>query len=345
MSQSTKLCKSGDMLLCVRGSSTGRLNISDDEYCIGRGVAAIRARSGADTLFITYQVDSTIKGILRLTTGSTFPNIDGNSIRAIQIPFPPLLEQRAITEALGDVDALLDALTRLIVKKRDLKQAAMQQLLTGQTRLPSFTGEWDVMRFGEIFQFLNTANNPRSDLSDFGQVGYVHYGDIHTSSFVFLDCSNWALPLIAKAKVARIPTVEDGDLIMVDASEDTVGIGKCVEISNVGDRPIVAGLHTFLLRGNRCLVADRFKGYMQFIQSVRAALVRFATGVSVYGVSKSNVCSIEVLLPSIEEQTAIAAVLSDMDAELAALEARLTKTRALKQGMMQELLTGRTRLV
>jgi len=118
-----------------------------------------------------------------------------------------------------------------------------------------------------------------------------------------------------------------------------------VEIQNARSRKIVAGLHTFLLRGNKELLADGFKGYLQFITSVKAALIRFATGISVYGVSKGNVRSIEVPLPRLEEQTAIADVLSDMDAEIAALEARRDKTRALKQGMMQELLTGRIRLV
>lgn len=132
---------------------------------------------------------------------------------------------------------------------------------------------------------------------------------------------------------------------MADASEDYAGIGKCVEVKNVRDREIVAGLHTFLLRGNKDLLSNGFKGYLQFIPTVKTALIRFATGISVYGVTKNNVRSIEIQLPKPNEQTAIAAVLTDMDAEIASLEARRDKTRALKQGMMQELLTGRIRLV
>ncbi|MFO1420935.1 MAG: restriction endonuclease subunit S [Candidatus Competibacteraceae bacterium] len=221
----------------------------------------------------------------------------------------------------------------------------MQQLLTGQTRLPGFSGEWEVKQFGDFFQFLSTANNPRADLSEFGDVGYVHYGDIHTTNSAFLNCSETVLPLIEKNRVAGFPLIEDGDLVMADASEDYAGIGKCVEVKNVRDRKIVAGLHTLLLRGNKELLANGFKGYLQFIPTVKTALIRFATGISVYGISKNNVRSIEVQLPKPVEQAAIAAVLSDMDAEIAALEARRDKTRALKQGMMQELLTGRIRLV
>lgn len=273
------------------------------------------------------------------------PNITSCDIRAFPIACPPLPEQRAMAAALSDVDALLAKLDQLIAKKRNLKQAAMQQLLTGQTRLPGFSGEWEVRRFGDLFQFLSTANNPRADLAEFGDVGYVHYGDIHTTNSAFLNCSEMDLPTIAKDRVAGIPFIEDGDLVMADASEDYAGIGKCIEVKNVRDHKIVGGLHTFLLRGNKGLLANGFKGYLQFIPTVKAALIRFATGISVYGVSKNNVRSIEVQLPKANEQTAIAAVLSDMDAEIAALEARRDKTHALKQGMMQELLTGGIRLI
>ncbi len=300
------------------------------------------------TEYANYSLNSAggVARLRALATGTT-------SVAAIYtrdllgLPFivPPPSEQRAIAAALGGVDALIGALDRLIAKKRDLKQAAIQQLLTGQTRLPGFSGEWELKRFGDLFQFLNTANNPRADLTPLGDFGYIHYGDIHTTASVFLDCSVAALPQIEKTKVANIPLVEDGDLVMADASEDYKGLGKSLEIRNVNGQKIVAGLHTFLLRGNRDLMTDGFKSYLQFFPSVRAAMVRFATGISVYGLSKSNVKNIEVFLPRVDEQTAITAVLSDMDAEIAALEARRDKTRALKQGMMQELLTGRTRLL
>lgn len=134
-SQPTKFCMKGDVLLCVRGSSTGRINISDDEYCIGRGIAAIRAKSGADTSFITFQVESAVKKILALTTGSTFPNIDGKSIKAIAFPIPPLPEQTAIAQILSDMDAEIEVLEKKLEKYKMLKQGMMQNLLTGKIRL------------------------------------------------------------------------------------------------------------------------------------------------------------------------------------------------------------------
>jgi type I restriction enzyme, S subunit len=132
---------------------------------------------------------------------------------------------------------------------------------------------------------------------------------------------------------------------MADASEDTTAIGKAVEITGLNGREAVAGLHTMALRGNETYLACGYKGYIQFLPKVRAALVRLATGVSVYGITKTGVKAIEVTVPKPAEQTAIAAILSGMDAEIASLEAKLTKASQVKLGMIQELLTGRIRLV
>jgi type I restriction enzyme S subunit len=276
---------------------------------------------------------------------SGIPKINREELAQYTFALPPLPEQCAIAAALSDVDALIGALEEQIVKRRDLKQAAMQQLLTGARRLPGFGDEWKVKRFGDLFQFLKTANNPRADLSTHGTVGYIHYGDIHTTTSAFLNCTDWSLPYIPNERIGDIPFLEDGDLVMADASEDYEGIGKCVELRNTGSRKIVAGLHTFLLRGRKDLLADGFKGYLQFIPSVKAALIRFATGISVYGVSKNNVRNVEIELPAVDEQRAITTMLFDLDAEIAALEQRRDKTRLLKEGLIQELLMGRTRLV
>ena len=118
-----------------------------------------------------------------------------------------------------------------------------------------------------------------------------------------------------------------------------------MKIFNIHKKKIVAGLHTFLLRDKNKILADGFRGYLHAISTVKAAFDRLATGLKVYGISKNNLTTIFLPVPSIEEQTAIAKILADMDSEIQALEKRLNKTRQIKQGMMQELLTGKTRLV
>jgi type I restriction enzyme S subunit len=276
-------------------------------------------------------------------TGSQM-NLNTGLIKSRPIALPPsMAEQRAIADALSDVDALLAGLDRLIAKKRDLKQAAMQQLLTGQTRLPGFHGEWAVKRLGDHVTFLKNGVNSRAELAAEGQVKYLHYGDIHASNDSFL--SPQTLPSLPDVKAARLDRLRDGDVIFADASEDIAGVCKSVELRGTRNTEVVAGLHTIAARFDKNVLADGFKGFLQYCPSFATHLRRLAAGTKVYATNRAHIASVGIALPSVAEQAAIAAVLADMDTELAALEARRDKTRALKQGMMQELLTGRTRLV
>jgi type I restriction enzyme S subunit len=274
---------------------------------------------------------------------ASFVHVKKSDLVKVSLPVPPIHEQRAVAAALGDADALHDGLDRIIAKKRDLKQAAMQQLLTGQTRLPGFTGEWRMKRLGDHVTFLRNGVNARAELRQEGSVRYLHYGDVHGCSDAFI--SPLGLPALPEVKATTLDRLDDGDLIFADASEDIAGVGKSVEVRAVGNTEVVSGLHTIAARFDKEILADGFKGYLQFCPPFAAHLRRLAAGTKVYATNRSHIDSAELRLPAIVEQTAIATVLSDMDAELAALEVRRDKTRALKQAMMQELLTGRTRLI
>lgn len=313
--------------------------------CIHDGFVAFSGLHGIDQGFLFYVLKSLESAFRCVGQTGSQNNLNTDLVRNRRIALPPPLEQRAIATALSDVDELIVVLDKLIAKKRAIKLGTMQQLLTGKTRLPGFSREWETRKLDDVFRFLNTASNPRSDLSEYGSVRYIHYGDIHTRTACFVDCESESLPLIDPGKVRTVPFLEDGDLVMVDASEDYEGISKSIEVRNATGRNVVAGLHTLLLRGNKAEVTDGFKAYLQFIPALKEGLTRVATGISVYGISKNNVKRIEVCLPDVGEQRAIAEVLSDMDAEIAALERRRDKTKAMKQGMMQVLLTGRKRLI
>ena len=105
-----------------------------------------------------------------------------------------------------------------------------------QTAVGVIPEDWEVKTIGDMFEFLNTANNPRSDLLENGEIKYIHYGDIHTKWVSFLDCASDELPLIREDKVRNAPFLEDGDLVMADASEDYDGIGISVEVTNATGR-------------------------------------------------------------------------------------------------------------
>jgi type I restriction enzyme S subunit len=153
------------------------------------------------------------------------------------------------------------------------------------------------------------------------------------------------LPFLPDTKAASLDHLQDGDLIFADASEDLAGVSKSVEVKGVGTMEVVSGLHTLAARFDKKVLADGFKGYLQFCPPFAAHLRRLAAGTKVFATNRAHVASVEMRLPEVTEQTAIARVLSDMDAELAAWDARRAKTRDLKQAMMQELLTGMTRLL
>ena len=299
------------------------------------------------------------KIILDKAGTSTIPDLNHADFYSINIVEPGLSEQIKITEALSDADELIVSLEKLIAKKRDIKTGTMQQLLTGKKRLAGFgegkgykqteLGEipedWDVKTYGDIFAFYTTASNSRDDLSENGSISYIHYGDIHTKWDITLDMNASTLPKIARHKFKGAAFIKGGDVVMADASEDYEGIGKSIEISGVGDAKAIAGLHTFLLRDNDETYVDGFRGYLHLIPAVKTSFDRLATGLKVYGLSKNSLKTVFIPVPPKKEQEKIVEILAGMTVEIDSLLYRLTKTKAIKQGMMQELLTGRTRLI
>lgn len=342
--------QAGDVLLNITGASIGRSAVADSRLIggnVNQHVCIIRADEGKLVPRFLNQFLLSAGGQRQIDSfqaGGNRQGLNFGQVRSMAVPIPPTeAEQRAIATALSDVDALMDGLDRLIVKKRDLKQAAMQQLLTGQTRLPGFRGEWEVKRLGDHVTFLRNGVNSRAELRPAGRVRYLHYGDVHACKATTI--SSDSLPFLPDAKAVRLERLQDGDLIFADASEDIAGVSKSVELRDIGKTEVVSGLHTIAVRFDKTVLADGFKGFLQSCPPFATHLRRLAAGTKVYATNRGHIASVEMRLPGGPEQTAIAAVLSDMDAELAALEARRDKTRDLKQAMMQELLTGKTRLV
>ena len=271
------------------------------------------------------------------------PGINGQEYAQLPIPTPPLHEQRAIATALSDVDDLLTSLDRLIAKKRAIKQGVMHDLLTGRKRLPGFSGEWEVRRLGDHLRVLRNGVNSRAELQDEGEIRYLHYGDIHGHTTHHLNPAN--LPFLPTYKAASLDKLSTGDLVFADASEDLMGVGKSVEILPCDDTSVVSGQHTIALRFDKTILADGFKGLLQFVPEFLAHLRRHAAGTKVLATNRAFIMSAEVLLPPPTEQAAIATLISELETEITALQARRDKTHAIKQAMMHELLTGRTRLI
>ncbi len=343
--------RDGDVLISIT-ADIGIVGIVDGRIpkpaYMNQHIALLRFdASCADSRFVAYYLAS--EASQRLFKASMDVGAKAGmsllTIRKLRVAYPPRKEQTAIASALREVDALEENLDALLSKKRAIKQGVMQQLLTGRTRLPGFSGEWPTRRIGETGGFLRTANNPRSDLRAEGETRYIHYGDVHTHRASRLNCATANLPCVDARRAGGAAELRDGDLVIVDASEDLDGVGKSVEVVGTSGMSVVAGLHTIAFRGEPRYWALGYKAYLQFTPAFRKALLRVASGISVYAISKAQIASVELPIPLVDEQRAIAEVLSDMDTEIEALERRKAKTQAIKEGMMQALLTGRVRLV
>lgn len=267
----------------------------------------------------------------------TMPKLSGDKLRSMHLPLPPINEQRAIAQALGDVDALIAALERLIAKKRDIKQATMQQLLTGKTRLPGFSGKWEVKKLGDVGAF-HKGSGVKKDEARSGDLPCVRYGEIYTHHNDYVRVFNsW----ISRQVAETATLLRQGDIMFAGSGETKEEIGKCVAF--VDNVEAYAGGDIVILRPT--CVDSLFLSYLLNTPEVSSQKASRGQGDAVVHISSSALASVSLSLPQLAEQTAIAAVLSDLDAELTAIEARRDKTRAIKQGMMQELLTGKTRLI
>ena len=262
-------------------------------------------------------------------------HLNVGDMKHLLVPAPPLPEQRAIAGALSDVDALLGAQEALLAKKRDLKAAAMQQLLTGETRLPGFTGEWEVVTMRQVL--TQNATYGIVTAGNFVQNGVkmLRGGDIADGRI------NTDLPMVTLEKSIEYhrTSLAENDVViaLVGYPGASAKIPKELSGSNISRA-------VGLLRTNSKVSADFLVCFLNSPDGRRMVLAPSA-GSAQQVVNLAALNKLQFSLPPLPEQTAIAAVLSDMDAEIAALEAQRDKTRALKQGMMQELLTGRIRLI
>jgi type I restriction enzyme, S subunit len=342
----------GTVLIAMYGGfqQIGRTGLLRIPAAVNQAITAIQLKGGAlVSEYLLGTLNHRVEYWRTVASSSRKdPNISSQDIRNFPIAYPQPPEQRAIAEALSDVDALLGALDRLIAKKRDLKQAAMQQLLTGQTRLPGFHGEWEVKTLGDLFDFSGGYSASRDQLSKEGHC-YLHYGDIHgaTKAFVDVRAEYQDIPKlnIPLKRVSSKSKLEDGDVVFVDASEDDEGTSRHVVVVNKANIPFISGLHTIVAKSKTKELAHEYRRYCFQTPAIRQQFLFYSVGKKVSGISKTNIPKLKLPVPSVPEQSAIAGVLEEMDAELARLEQRREKTRALKQAMMQELLTGRTRLL
>jgi type I restriction enzyme, S subunit len=333
--------KLDDVLLNITGALIGRSAVADERLLRGnvnQHVCIIRTdASKLSPSFLNFFLLSKNgqKQIDSFQAGGNRQGLNFEQIKSFQIPLPPLPEQHAIATALKDVDALIKSLDKHIIKKRDIKQAMMQQLLTGTIRLPGFSGERGAT-LGDFFEL----NPNKMSLRNTDLVTFIRMEDVSESGRII---NRNIMPLSSIQRgltyferndvlVAKItPCFENGKGACLDTLETKCGFGS-------------TEFHVLRAKKN---AVPRYIFYQTQLSEFRTRLEAEMIGTA--GQKRVPVRTIiDYPLPiyhSKDEQLAIATILSDMDSEISALEQKRDKTRALKQGMMQELLTGKTRLI
>lgn len=335
--------QAGDVLLNITGASIGRASVADDRVAggnVNQHVCIVRTKKNEvvpDFLAAVLLSSVGQDQIDSFQAGGNREGLNFGQIRSIEFECPEPKEQRAIAGVLSDVDALIESLDTLIAKKRDLKQATMQQLLTGKKRLSGFSGKWSDTTVANLGKLKKGGGIPKSAVTTNG-LPCILYGEIYTRYGEITEKLQSRIP--SEVAAGAVP-LRQGDVVFAGSGETLEDIGKCV--AYVGERPAFAGGDTLILRpsGHN----SSFLGYLlnsNWVNQQKASRGQGSSVVHLYG---RDLKTIEFTIPEKEEQTAIAHVISDMDAEIDALIARRDKTKLLKTGLMQELLSGRRRLV
>ena len=329
------LLPTNSILLCTR-ATIGELKLSGAPMATNQGFKNLYSNGSGNIDYLYYLLQTKKQNMIELAIGSTFLEISKKALCSIALQIPPIMEQECIAEALSDVDSMISSLEKLIAKKKAVKQGAMQELLTGKKRLPGFTGEWHHEPFGKLCTICRGGSpRPIQDYlttSDSG-INWIKIGDVKPNAKYITSTQE----KIVESGVSMSRRVYKGDFIL----SNSMSFGRPYILKLDGC------IHDGWLAIQDYQVAfdTDFLYYVLGSNYVFEQYIQMAAGSSVQNLNKDKVAKLDVFVPPMEEQSAIASILSDMDNEIEALEQKLEKTRQIKQGMMQQLLTGKIRLV
>ena len=316
------------LVTCI--ASIGKNAILKTTGSCNQQINAVVPNTAHNAEFLYYLFEYNSNYLLRNAGVTATPIISKSVFSEFVFQIPPLSEQRAIAEALSDVDGLLNALDALITKKLAIKQATLQQLLTGKTRLPGFSSAWETKQIGDVVSLCSEKNNLGADipvLTCSKHLGFVDSLSYFKNQVFSKDLSGYKI--IRRGQIGYpINHVEEG----------SIGLQDLYDVALVSPIYVVCSpkkdINSFFL--HRLLKLESYR--QEFANATMSSINRRGS------LRWPEFSIIHVPLPPIAEQVAIAAVLNDVETEIAALEKRRNKTRSIKQGMMQQLLTGRVRL-
>ena len=330
----------GSTLFVCIGSTIGKVGLAGEDLATNQQINSIIPNGSVDPEFLFYAT-STLSAIVREQAGEqAVPLVNKSQFSEFEIPMPPLVEQKEIATALADADDLIATLERLIAKKHAVKQGMMQQLLTGRTRLPGYTEDWPSVTLGGSGVVAGGGVDKTSNPTE-ASVLLLNYMDVYRTEFID-DRSVTQVVTAPSPKIAKC-SIRAGDVFFTPTSETPDDIAR----SAVADDDLPGVVYSYhLVRWRPGPGWDRsYLAYAFSTEAFRSQASTLAAGSGTrYVVSMPGFRSLVVPRPPVDEQRAIGEALRDVSSEINVLFRRLAKVRAIKTGMMQQLLTGRTRL-
>ena len=342
---SAKMLDAGVLLMAMygQGQTRGKVAKLQISASTNQACAYINVNMGLVDYVHQYLI-AHYENIRKVSNDGNQKNLSLGLISNIQILFPPILEQKKILNILCLWDTAIEKQSELIEKLKLRKRALMQQLLTGKNRLPGFSGEWKEVKLGDVSNFLRNNTLSREQLNDDdGVINNIHYGDVLIKYPSIIDCRKEKLQYINDGVSILTDYVENGDVIMSDTAEDET-VGRVCEVQNVGNKKILAGLHTMLIRPHDKLFAPYYLGYYLNSEAYHKQLIPLIQGIKVCSIGKVAVQNTVLRIPSLEEQRIIASVLVKADKGIELAKEKLANLQSQKRGLMQQLLTGKKRI-
>lgn len=340
---SAKIVEKGDLLIALYGANSGDSAISQINGAINQAILCIRPYNLLTSFLCSFLELKKNMYVAKYLQGGQ-GNLSGDIVNNYIIPIPPLPEQQKISEILNAWDKAIKKQTQLIEKLELRKKGLIKQLLTGKKRLPGFSGEWKRAKLGDATIFLSTNSFSREQLNSVkGNVLNIHYGDVLVKYSSVLDASKEDIPYInEQIEYSPKDYVNNGDVIMADTAEDEM-VGRCCEVTNIDNIKVVSGLHTILIHPI-IKFAPKYLGYYLNSERYHKQIISIMQGIKVYSITKDALKNTIIDIPNIEEQAAIANILSLCDHEILLAKQKLNEFHQQKKGLMQVLLTGKKRV-
>lgn len=322
------------MITCI-GSTIGKVGVAAKPLATNQQLNSITPNTSYDRDFLYYTLLLSAPVIRTMASEQAVPIINKTNISSFKIPYPPLPEQKQICEPINDIDSLITSLEKLIEKKKLIKQGVMQELLTGKRRLPGFSGEWETKRLGDIGQIMKGSGLSKSSLSEDGSSYCILYGELFTKYNELIEHP------VSKTESTQGLRSQNGD-VLLPGSTTTTGIDLAKASALMVDDALIGG-DINVLRPLDGMYGPYLA--LQINTLLKHKIAEKTKGITIYHLHGKDLSDIEVQIPSFEEQVQISHVINTLENEIAILQSKRKKHLLLKQAMMQELLTGRIRLI